>query len=213
MTRIWGEDLVGQRFGRLTVIAAAERINAHRRWECKCDCGATVVVRHGALKRGAVKSCGCLRREVTTIRMTSHGQARKGRPSRTYRVWAGMLARCFIPSATGFDRYGAVGVSVCDRWRSFENFLSDMGEAPPGRSIDRIKNELGYEPGNCRWATRQEQNENRRSVRWIEHDGKRMNVVQWAHHLGITKSTLLEALDKYPVAYALRARALQGHDQ
>jgi hypothetical protein len=117
-----------------------------------------------------------------------------------------MLARCGIESATGFDRYGAAGITVCERWREFDAFYADMGEPPTGHSIDRIKSEKGYEPGNCRWATTQVQNENRKSVRWIEFEGKRMNVTQWARHLGISKATLLEALDKYPLNVALRSR-------
>lgn len=117
-----------------------------------------------------------------------------------------MVARCEIESATGYDRYGAKGVKVCERWKNFENFHADMGEPPAGMSIDRIDGLRGYEPGNCRWATRQQQNENRKSVRWIEFDGKRMNVAQWARHLGINSSTLLEALAKHPLEEALRDR-------
>ena len=117
-----------------------------------------------------------------------------------------MVARCTIKSATGYNRYGAVGVTVCDRWRIFENFLADMGESPSGLSIDRVDSSVGYAPENCRWASRQVQNENRKSVRWIEFAGIRMNVAQWARHLGVSKSTLYEALEKHPVEIALRSR-------
>ena len=118
-----------------------------------------------------------------------------------------MISRCTIPSATGYARYGGAGITVCDQWRSYDKFVADMGEPPVGASIDRIDGAKGYEPGNCRWATRQEQNENRKSVRWIEHGGKRMNVTQWAKHLGISKATLYEALEKHPIEHALRARS------
>jgi hypothetical protein len=138
--------------------------------------------------------------------MTVHGSAGRGKRSRAYGIWAGMLARCGIESATGYARYGGAGVLVCERWHTFSNFLADMGEPPTAMSIDRIDNERGYEPGNCRWATSQTQNENRRNVRWIEFDNKRMTVTQWANHLGIAKSTLLEALAKHPVEIALRPR-------
>jgi hypothetical protein len=138
--------------------------------------------------------------------MTSHGQAARGRKTRLYKAWAGMIARCTVPSATGYARYGGAGVMVCDRWMDFENFAADMGEPPPGKSIDRKEGSKGYEPGNCHWASRQEQNENRRSVRWIEFDGKRMNVAQWSRHLGISHTTLLEALAKHPLEVALRMR-------
>lgn len=206
MTRAWREDLIGQMFGRLTVIATAENQGSHRRWLCQCECGAQKEVIHGSLKRGLIRSCGCLRKEVTTIRMTSHGSAGRGKRTRAYGIWSGMLARCGIESATGFAQYGGVGVLVCERWHAFANFLADMGEPPAGMSIDRRNNELGYEPGNCRWATRQTQNENRRSVRVIEFAGLSMNVTQWAAHLGISKSTLLEALKKHPLEVAFRER-------
>ena len=118
-----------------------------------------------------------------------------------------MIARCRVKSATGYAQYGGAGIDVCERWNSFDNFLADMGDPPEGMSIDRIDGARWYEPGNCRWATRQEQNENRKSVRWIEFDGKMMNVAQWARHLGINKSTLLEALEKHPLEVALRERS------
>lgn len=206
MKRAWREDLVGQHFGRLTVVGQAETKNGHRYWQCHCDCGGENVVIHGNLKRGSVQSCGCLRKEVTTRRMTIHGSAGRGRRTRAYGIWSGMLARCGIESATGFARYGGAGVLVCERWHTFSNFLADMGEPPVGMSIDRMENERGYEPGNCCWATRQTQNENRRSVRVIEFAGQSMNVTKWAAHLGISKSTLLEALAKHPLEIALRPR-------
>lgn len=117
-----------------------------------------------------------------------------------------MNSRCATPSATGFDRYDGDGVAVCDRWKSFENFYADMGPAPSGYSIDRIDSSKGYEPGIVDWAGCQAQNENRKSVRWIEFDGKRMNIAQWARHLGVSKATLYEALEKHPVEIALRSR-------
>lgn len=206
MSRPWREDLTGQKFGRLTVIAAAEAVHGARRWLCRCDCGTETIVGHSQVKNGLSKSCGCLRREVVGQAMTKHGSAARGKVTRVYKIWNGMVARCNTPSATGFDRYGAVGVTVCQRWMLFENFLADMGEPPAGFSIDRRDSAKGYEPANCRWASRQTQNENRKSVRWIEHNGLRMNVVQWARHLGISKSTLLEALNKHPIEVALRQR-------
>lgn len=206
MTRAWREDLSGQQFGRLTVLRETKTDKAHRHWLCRCECGTEITVGHPALKRGATQSCGCLRRESAAAQMTIHGNAGRGKRSRAYGIWSGMLARCGIESATGFAQYGGAGVMVCERWHTFPNFLADMGEPPTGMSIDRIENERGYEPGNCRWATSQTQNENRRSVRLISFDGKSMNVTQWAAHLGINKSTLLEALDKHPLDFALRPR-------
>lgn len=135
-----------------------------------------------------------------------HGYSRRGERTRTYNIWAGMIARCHIPSATGYDRYGALGITVCDRWRySFLNFLDDMGEAPEGMSIDRERGAEGYYSGNCRWATRQTQNENRSSVIWLELDGVRLTAAGWAKRLGIDKRSLYERLEKWPLRQALGA--------
>lgn len=140
---------------------------------------------------------------MTTGGKTTHGHATKGAMSKTYKIWAGMLARCRTPSATNYSQYGGAGVTVCKSWNEFANFLADMGEAPDGMSIDRKENDKGYEPGNCRWATRQEQNENRRSVRMYEFNGERMNLTQWARKIGITKYSMYERVAKWPLERAL----------
>lgn len=102
-----------------------------------------------------------------------------------------MLQRCHSPSAKDYPRYGAKGIAVCDRWRfSFENFFADMGHRPTGKSIDRIDNNKGYEPGNCRWATIKEQNRNVSTNRYIEYAGERMLLIEWAERLGMKAVTL-----------------------
>lgn len=208
MTRAWGEDLSGRSFSRLTVIREVKRVKGRRQWACRCECGRLVTVDHRALKSGNTSSCGCFRREATARQMTSHGCAGRGKKSRLYRIWSGMLARCQIKTATGYENYGGRWVSVCERWRSFENFAADMGD-PPGATltIERIDNNGDYEPGNCRWATRLEQCANKRNNRVIEHLGVSMTVTEWARRLGISHSTLIEALEKHPVEHALRARS------
>ena len=153
------EDLIGQRFGRLTVLLPVWFIKRRQKaWLCSCDCGSATVVLTGSLRRGCTKSCGCLQREQAGTQRLTHGQ----RHSRTYESWKHMKSRCSNPNYQYFASYGGRGIAVCERWEKFENFLADMGERPPGKSLDRIDNEKGYCPENCRWATHSEQMKNRR---------------------------------------------------
>lgn len=153
-------DLSGQQFGRLTVIrrhaGALPRYGVH--WDCVCACGSETVTHGTELKKGKARSCGCLQRELQGNKQRTHGMS--GTP--TFTAWARMKQRCYDRACPKYYRYGARGVIVCERWlNSFENFLSDMGEKPSGRSLDRIDNDGNYEPGNCRWATASQQVRNR----------------------------------------------------
>ncbi len=122
--------------------------------------------------------------------------------TRTYRTWQHMLGRCKTHPA-----YVARGIVVCDRWQSFEAFLADMGERPPGRSLDRVDNAGNYEPGNCRWATPREQQANMRTNVFLEYDGARLIVSEWARRVGIDRGTIVARLARgWTVADALTRR-------
>ncbi len=128
-----------------------------------------------------------------------HGNCCNRKPSPEYVVWAGMIQRCTDPACKSYPRYGGRGITVCARWRhSFENFLADMGPRPgPAYSIDRIENDGNYEPGNCRWATEEEQRRNTRRNRFIEFNGVQKTMTEWERSLGMRRGTLQARLDQH----------------
>lgn len=154
--------LDNQRFGRLLVLeedTVQPKTHREKQWFCLCDCGNTTVTRSYLLRKGITKSCGCLRVDtIKNVDTAKHGYYN----TRTYHSWEGMKQRCLNPNSTRYSTYGAVGVTVCERWFDFKNFLEDMGERPEGKTLDRINPYGNYEPGNCRWATYKEQVHNRR---------------------------------------------------
>ena len=148
----------GTRFGLLEVLKTVQEPGKNRQCVCKCDCGNVVVIWKHNLTSNHTTSCGCERIRAGKDRW-KHGHAKvTNQVSPTYKTWTSMLWRVNTPEAN--PHY--VGVTVCDRWRTFENFLADMGERPEGKTIDRIDPGGGYEPLNCRWATPPEQSKNRK---------------------------------------------------
>lgn len=156
-------DVVGQRFGRLTVVCRSERKStAGALWLCKCDCGGATTTTSLKLRNGHTKSCGCLKREVIEQGANlSHGMANK---TSTYRTWKEMRQRCTNPNSDKWKWYGGRGISICNEWDDYKTFLRDMGERPVGTTLDRINPDDGYHAKNCRWATPKQQAETNRGV-------------------------------------------------
>lgn len=184
-------DLLGKRFGSRTVTARAGNAPGGRAlWVVQCDCGDTAVRNSTQIQRG--QSChACSHRHHLT-----HGHARKGRHSAEYRAWNNIKSRCLLPHNPGFRNYGGRGITICSRWLTFENFLADMGRRPsPQHSIDRIDNDGNYEPGNCRWATRKEQAQNRRTTRLVTIGGERRSISDWEASSDVSAHQIGQRLD------------------
>lgn len=159
-----------------------ERRNNSVMWLARCDCGRAVTVRAACLKRGSTRSCGCATRSMIAMRTTRHGMSR----SPEYRTWSGMIDRCTNPRLRTWSAYGGRGIRVCDRWLKFENFFSDMGQRPSRKhSLDRVDNDGNYEPGNCRWATPDVQQNNHRGNVRLTVFGESMTIAQWLRRTGM----------------------------
>lgn len=197
------EDLSGRKFNRWTAISLGEGTGPGRppRWLCRCECGTEQLVFAAALKRGHSKSCGCWNMEKIQERNYKHGHSpSSGGFSSTYTTWSSMVNRCTNPNEPSYGRYGGRGVTVCNEWLNFSNFLADMGEKPEaasGRySLDRIDFNQGYEKANCRWATDKEQARNKSSNRLITSKGETKCVSEWAEITGIHPMTIIYRLNK-----------------
>lgn len=185
----------GHRYGRLVAI----KYLGNRYWMCACDCGQNTRVQGSNLTRGCTLSCGCYSAENTSRRSRTHGHARPGAPSLTYRSWRAMHTRCTHPHTRGYKNYGGRGIRVCKRWSGrggFERFLADMGERPAGTTLERNDTNGNYEPGNCRWATSQEQSNNRRLTVRLSVGGRTMPVVEWAAETGLSAATIHNRLHR-----------------
>ena len=183
---------VGSQFGRLTVIAIAASIRGgngkcQSASLCRCDCGREVIVRNYCLRMGSTRSCGCLLPQVTTQRCTTHGHSSRTGMTKTYHAWANMIQRCENPNNHSYCDYGGRGIQVCERWRSsFVNFLSDMGEAPAGLTLDRRDNDGPYSPANCRWETTPEQRRNGRKIITVTVRGVSGCLKDVCSHFGVS---------------------------
>lgn len=183
------EDLTGQKFNRWAVLEY--RFNGRSAWLCRCECGTERVVTSKLLKNGESTSCGCRKREVTTVRNTTHGRC----GTRVYKSWAKMLDRCRNPNNKDYAHYGGRGITVCERWHSFENFFADMGHPPFKHEIDRENNDLGYCKENCRWVTHLINMSNTRRTRLFTHQGETLTLREWAEKAGVPYSRMQERIN------------------
>ena len=209
------KDLTGLSFGRLTVISRVDDYvtpSTKRRraqWLCRCECGTEKVVLGEALTRGLTLSCGCLQKERASEARTTHGLT----SSRLYSVWSSINGRCYDPDLPTYHRYGGRGITVCDEWResfqAFHDWAFANGydeNAPRGQcTIDRIDNDLGYTPDNCRWVTQEVQMNNVSYNHYETYNGETKTVAQWAKDYNIPYALLLDRLNRYgyPIEKAL----------
>lgn len=193
------KDLTGKEFGRLTALGPIGKTNARKiLWLCRCACQNEISVTTGDLCSGSAQSCGCLRRERTSIANTKHGMSETA----IYSIWENMIKRCENPNNTAYKDYGGRGIQVCQEWRnSFDLFYSHVSKLPnfgeKGYTLDRSDNSQGYFAGNVRWATRKEQANNRR-VRQdaITFDGKTQSLAAWAKELNVEAGMLYGRLQR-----------------
>lgn len=187
-------DLTGKVFNRLTVVGFAGIINKRYKWNCICDCGNTTTVEQYLLTSGGSKSCGCYRKEFSSLKAKTHGMSKTS----TYRIWCSMKQRCIDKNCEAYARYGGRGITICNEWlESFENFLKDMGEKPKGRSLDRIDNDGHYCKENCRWATRKEQSRNYSRNINVLYDEVKYCLTDLCEKLGINFKWASQRLRKY----------------
>lgn len=195
-------DLTGKRFGRLVAIKKVGKADPHGTlWLCQCDCGNFIETRAGYLRAGQTTSCGCYRTELRSAIMsrsaewnTKHGHCRRGKRSKLYNVWNTMRERCDNPNSISYPNYGAKGITVCDEWKKYENFLKFAVESgyKEGLALDRVDSDGPYCPENCRWVTQRENNRNKKNLIYLTARGETHLLVDWARMTGQPKARLYD---------------------
>lgn len=196
---LFSSDLCGKKYGRLTVLEKAEPLKhpggkQSTRWKCQCECGNVVVIQTQVLKKGKSKSCGCFRKEYSHDTFLKHGRYK----SKIYKIYLCILSRCYYEGNKSYKNYGGRGIKVCDQWLGKEGFLNfcewsykngfDDSRTSNEQSIDRIDVNGNYEPLNCRWATQQKQQNNKRNNLYITYNSKTQSLADWCRELNIPYS-------------------------
>ena len=213
------QDFVPETFGRLTTLGPKFRMCNQSRQVCQCACGNICVAYLGHVAAGRVFSCGCQASENSKKANTKHGHAKVGKHSPEYRVYRGMLTRCCNEKEKSYPDYGGRGIRVFPEWQGpggFEAWFAYLGSRPSTKhSIDRINVNGNYEPGNVRWATKEEQANNTTTNRILEYKGRQQTISQWAREKGMHPSTLHVRLYKlrWDVCRALEEPVVQGKNQ
>jgi len=187
--------MIGKKYGMRTVLSEEGLDkNGAILYLCKCECGKEKIVNGSSIRKSL--SCGC---------KNYHPSIHKLSGTRIYRIWCGILKRCFDKKSPGYKYYGARGIGVSEKWKSFPNFFNDMGHPPFGCSVERKNNNEGYSKDNCKWATIKEQNNNKRNIRKITYQGITMNMTEWANHIGTSPPALHHRIVKLgiPIELAL----------
>lgn len=187
------KDLTGKKFSRLTVLGFSCWKNHTSYWLCRCDCGKETIVRGAELNNGHTKSCGCYHRDELIKRSTTHGMAKHPLSI----IWSHIIQRTCNPKNAAFKHYGGRGITVCESWKkdscSFIRWALRNGYKA-GLTIDRINNNEGYNPSNCRWVNMKTQSRNRRSNRYITFNGETHCISEWAELIGISEYTISRRL-------------------
>lgn len=188
----------GDKIGSLTFLRRIEAGIGRPTAIFRCPCGNELTSRIDAVKIGRTKSCGCMTSEMRSKTLTRHGHTSlKNGKSTEYTSWQSMWARMTNPKHKNFQRYQQLNISICDEWESFDVFIKDMGLKPtPLHSIERIENSKGYYKENCKWATRKEQQRNKRDTTFVEYKGVKKSVPDWAETVGLSLATVYNRIVK-----------------